>query len=596
MIIEQLESYYYRQVNGENKAQLAPKGFEYAELKFLIEIDRQGAFVNLVDVRNGKRGTAYLVPQSSGRSGKNSYKVTFPLWDHTGYVCARVKQGRDDAEKAKNEDMAQKQNQTFIDYAEFLSQEIPEDEGIKAIVVFYATGGLDQLMQCVLWEECCAIDGCNVAFRLAGETSLVCQSSAIRAYLGKQDSDASGEHTRARCLVSGEVGEIARLHNKTPIPGSQATAALVSFQKSSGYDSYGKQQAYNAPVSQNAMLAYTTALNHLIKSSLNAMQIGDMKVVFWAAGVVSEVGEALECTMKSCFESPIDDPDKGTVAIQGLYDAVKTGKYTTQNDERFCILGLRPNAGRISVCLWEDSSVGSIAQRIAQHYEDFEIAHSAKDVPYLPLWQVLTATALDDKMKNVVPNLAASVMNSILTGTPYSMSLFQQTMRRVRALQGPRRKHAAVLKACLTRWARRNMFDAKEVMPVLDTENPETAYQLGRVFAVLEKIQEESAPGLNATIRDRYYGAASTSPVTVLPQLLKLKSHHIAKLSDGKKKYFERELGQILEKVSVFPAQFSLQQQGYFALGYYHQRQWFFTSNEDKEKMQEHARNAEGAN
>ncbi|MEG2212048.1 MAG: type I-C CRISPR-associated protein Cas8c/Csd1 [Raoultibacter sp.] len=596
MIIKQLEDYYYRQVNGDNKAQLAPAGFDYAELKFIIEIDRQGRFVNLADVRNGKRGTSYLVPQPLRRSGKNSWQIAFPLWDHTGYVCARVKSGGTEAQDAKNEEMASNQNQSFIKSVALIAQAVPEDEGVQAVLKFYETEELDFLKQNSLWEECRAIDGCNVTFRLAGENALVCQSSAVRAYLGNQPVDASDGQADTRCIVSGEVGEIARLHNKTPLQGGQATAALISFQKNSGYDSYGKQQAFNAPISQKTMTAYTTALNHLIRSDSNSLQIGDMKIVFWAAGKVSEAGEILENTLKSCFDSSVDDPDKGTIAVKGVFDALKTGKFTTQNNERFCILGMRPNSGRIAICLWEECTVGTIAQRIAQHYEDLEIAHGPKDLPYLPLWQVLTATALADKMKNVIPNLSASVMDSVLTGTPYSMSLYQQTMRRVRALQGPRRKHAAVLKACLNRWARKNMFDAKEVMPMLDVNNPETAYQLGRVFAVLEKIQEESAPGLNATIRDRYYGAVSTSPVTVLPQLLKLKSHHVAKLSEGRKIYFERELGKILDKVSVFPAQFNLQQQGYFALGYYHQRQWFFTSNEDKALMQERAPISEGEN
>lgn len=595
MIIEELANYYHRQIRGENKAQLAPIGFEYAELKFIIEIDRQGKFVNLVDVRNAKRGTLYLVPQSLGRSGTNSCQVTFPLWDHTGYVCGRVKPGRSDVELVKNQEMAQKQNQTFINKVDFFSLEIPEDEGVRAIAAFYTSGGLEQLKQHPLWEDCRTIDGCNVSFRLAGESGLVCQSPAMRSYISGQALAVSNEENVARCSVSGTKGEIARLHNRTPIQGSQATAALVSFQTKSGYDSYGKQQAFNAPVSQEVMLAYTTALNHLIKSSTNSVQMGDMKVVFWAAGVVSEVGEALESALGAIFTPP-DDPDRGVVAHQALYAAMETGKYTSQNNELFCILGLRPNAGRISVCLWEKSPVGIIAQRIMQYFEDLEIAHGSKEVPQLSFAQVLTATALDDKMKNVVPNLPASVMNSVLTGSPFSMSFFQQTMRRVRALQGPRRKHAAVIKACLNRWTRKNMFDAKEAMPMLDINNPEIAYQLGRVFAVLEKIQEESAPNLNATIRDRYYGAASTSPVTVFPRLLKLKSHHIAKLPEKKKIYFERELGEILKNVSEIPAQFNLQQQGSFALGYYHQRQWFFTSNEDKKVMEENARSFEGEN
>lgn len=119
---------------------------------------------------------------------------------------------------------------------------------------------------------------------------------------------------------------------------------------------------------------------------------------------------------------------------------------------------------------------------------------------------------------------------------------------------------------------------------MLDLSNANPAYRLGRLFAALEKIQEEASPGLNATIRDRYYGAASSTPVSVFTTLLRLKNHHIGKLSPGRATQMEKLLGEILGEVSDFPRQLALPDQGRFALGYYHQRQAFFTKSTLEEK------------
>jgi len=575
MILSRLYEYYTRKSAFDKSLPIF--GMEEKEIKFVIEIDEDGRFINLSDMRDEKKkGHKYLVPHSAQRSGKKAWQTAYTLWDHTGYVCERAK-----SETEKDVQMASLQNQTFLEELERVADALPEHKGVAAVKKFYRTDGLSHLKQSETWKDCSTIDGCNITFRLAGSPSPICEDPGIQVYAQHHASEFADIVGAGRCLVTGVRAPISRLHYATPVPGGQATGSLVSFQKSSGYDSYGMEQAQNAPVSPEAMFAYTTAINYLKTSPSNHVRLGNMTVLFWAA---SDGGADLEQSF-SCFFAPQkDDPDKGTNTVRGLLESVRFGRYYKNAEDGFCILGLTPNSGRIAVSLWEDGTVKKTAERFARHFQDIEIVRPKNSQEYLTFMQFITATSLEDQVDRVAPNILTGVFASILNGTPYPVSFFQQVLRRVRAEQGPRRKHAAALKACINRWARANTFNAKEVGIMLDQGFDETSYQLGRAFAVLEKIQKDSSPGLNATIRDRYYGAASTSPVTVFPQLIKLKNHHVAKLSKGQEVYYERLLGEIFGMVSELPAHLAMQEQGYFALGYYHQVQDLYTKKEKSEE------------
>ncbi len=580
MILQALYDYYQKK-----KESLPAEGFELRELKFIIVINKKGEFKDLVDLREKKKGKQYLLPRSTGRAGSNSWQTTFLLWDHYGYVLGHPK---DKEKKAK--EMAKKQKHIFVDTLKNLPDKIKKDAGVKAVLSFYETKQIAEVKKHLNWKQCSEIPGCNLTFRLDGETELIPQRNSVVEYqktmvsssLETEDDDDK-QQLISHCLITGERGSIARLHTATPILGSKSNAKVVAFQKNSGFDSYGKEQAFNAPISIQAEAAYSTALKHLLNSPTNKIIISDSTIVFWSENTpkvinLEEVVSWVVATQKSNEENP----DARVQVVKALYDSVFTGRLSQEKDNHFYVLALAPNAARISVRFWRTGTVEEFGKRIYQHFEDFKIAHGPKELEHLSLYQILSSTALQYKMENVPPNLTGKVIESILDGTPYPVTLMQQCIRRIRAEQQVNRSRAAILKAYINRFNRIHQPTEKEISMALDTTNTNSGYRIGRLFAVLEKIQEEASPNINTTIRDRFYGAASSSPVAVFSQLLKLKNHHLAKLEIGRKIYFERLIGEVMAELSSLPAHLPLNEQAYFSIGYYHQRQDFFTSKKNK--------------
>ena len=586
MILQAL--YEYAQRKGDS---LPEDGFENIEIKYLIEIRRDGSFVNLVSMIKDKKGKTYLLPQRVGRSGKNSWQSPFLLWDNIGFVLREPKEIKDDEKKQKEANAyAENQNNAFIKKIESLPEDVKEDRGVAAVLKFYTSNkanGFDKVRSSEYWEECKKSNG-NLSFILNAETDLVAQTPAVTAYqksLTIQNDDVEdhgAEKVVGTCLITGEKSLIARLHTATPISGAKSIAKFVGFQKNSGYDSFGKEQSYNAPVSVDAMNAYTKALKYLIKTKDNHFRLGEDTIVFWAEKENKEYDfeGVFSVFFSKDFDS--DDPDKSVKEVKNLFAAIYTGKLE-RIDSNFYVLCLSPNAARISVRFWETGKVKDFANRIRQHFVDFDIVRAPQDSEYLNLYQILSATALEYKMDNVAPNLIGSVVQSILKGTQYPVSLLQQCIRRIRAEQKVTRERAAILKAYINRYNRFHGIN-EEVTVALDRNCKNKGYLVGRLFAVLEKVQQDTHPRLNATITDRYYGAASTNPVTVFPQLLKLNQHHLSNYANKKTKSDrENELGEIINALDAFPPHLTLEEQARFAIGYYHEKQSFFEKNNKSE-------------
>ena len=565
MILQALQEYYNRKLD-EQDPDIAPFGFQQQPLPFIIEVGVEG---NLVQLRNTYEGSGknktikqFLVPQGMK---KTSGIATNLLWDNAEYVLGIISKGK--PERVKD------QHQAFIDKIYALPHFLQEDAGIKAVLAFLDGLDLAALEKLDVWEE--LQTNPNMSFRLSGDKYLVCQRPALIRYLQQTGGDDPVQD--GLCLLTGEEAEIERLHTSIRgVWGAQTAGAnIVSFNLDA-FNSFGKKQGANAPVSKQAAFAYTTGLNHLLrKGSPQRMQVGDASTVFWA-----EKASDFEIQFSSFFsDPPKDEPDKGTKAVKSLYDSIHHGLLNSdEGKQRFHILGLAPNAARIAIRFWEIATIAEMAQRIAQHFDDLTIVHGEKTLPHLPLFRLLLSIATQHKADNIPPNLAGDTIRSILTGLPYPQTLLSAAVRRNRAEQYVSYERAALLKACLNR-------NVKEGLQVsLDTKNIKPGYLLGQLFAVLEKIQEEANPGINATIRDRYYGAASANPVTVFATLLKLKNHHLSKLNDKKRTiYFETLLGRIMDGLDSqrpFPSTLKLEDQGLFAVGYYHQRQDFFKKRE----------------
>jgi CRISPR-associated protein Csd1 len=583
MILQALFNYYDRMKND-----LPPEGFEQKEIPFLIIINHDGEFINLQDTRTqfGKKLIArkFRVPKENALSGKNAWQATNLLWDHYGYVLEHPKSNTD-----KDKEMAEKQHKTFIDKVQTLVESFPEDLELQAVKRFYTDEHYKKVFNHPSWEDCKKINGCNLSFQISGESRLICQNENVNAYISRTietesddvDDDSDPHEIEGICMITGEYASIARLHPRTPIPGAKSNAKIVSFQKNMGFDSYDKQQSYNAPVSKRAVFAYTTALNYMLaKDSRQKIYVGDATTVFWA-----EKKHEFENVLADIFgEPPKDNPDQDYKELIAMFRSPETGAKPELNpNTRFFVLGLSPNSARIAVRFWYADSVREIAENLYQHFDDIEIVRPLSQPKHLSLFRLLVSTAVQGKSENIQPNLAGDIMKAILAGIPYPETLLFSLIRRIKAEREVTYPRASLIKAVLVRKTRYKN-EKEEVGMSLDTNNANAGYRMGRLFAVLEKIQEEANPGINATIRDRFYGSASSVPVTVFPHLMKLKNYHIAKLENrGRAVNFEKQIGEIINDIKDFPSHLSLDDQGRFAVGYYHQRQDFFRKKETNE-------------
>ena len=419
--------------------------------------------------------------------------------------------------------------------------------------------------------------------------------NAWNVYLEESEKGAEGI-----CLVTGKRMEIARIHGTIKgVPGAQSSgAALVSF-NAPAFESFGKEQSFNAPVSTYAVYAYTTALNYLLADKKHATSIGDTMIVYW-----SEDGkEVCQNVFAAVSEPTIDNQE----IVDGIFKNLASGKAINigeaeeniSMDQRFYILGLSPNAARIAVRFFYQDSFGNILKNLQEHYKRMEIVKTAVDgTQYLGIWRMLQET-VNKKSRDKKPsaNMAGAVYRAVVSGSRYPDSVYQAVMGRIRADQDNKDLHiykvtrgrAAIIKAYLLR---NKSPEEGEVTVALNENSTNIAYTLGRIFAVLEKIQKDANPEINATIKDRYFNSASATPATIFPILFKLKNSHIKKISSkGKEIYYETMLGELQDKIVVedgsvinaYPRRLSLEEQGLFVLGYYHQTQKLYEKKEKEE-------------
>ena len=567
MILKALYDYYKRCDN------LPAKGMEEKEIGFLIVLSPDGHFLRFEDCRTGKdHARIYLVKKHVGRS---SAAVANYLYDNSAYVLGYSEKGNGKEQLYLD---------TFKAKVESIADVFPENRDVTAIRTFYHNSRekiLDLVSKDILWEDIkknLSKKYSTFSFRIEGDLKIVAEK---RELLQLEECNDKAEADDI-CLVSGKHGPSVEITTATMIPGSQAIAKLVSFQVNSGYDSYGKTKCKNAPISEEAEFAYTTALNSLLqKGSRNKFMLGTRTFVFWAANN----NEASMETEESLFEllgfseEANDDPNAKIMKVRRVFESIYSGIMKTGLDDKFYILGLAPNSARIAVVYWSETTLKDFAGKILQHFADMEIHDTRKDKkPYMGIREIISSVTLGGKMSDATPNLPEAVVKSIFQGLPYSQTLYSACLRRIRAEQKLTITRAAIIKAYLNRQSNNN----KKINIMLDKDNNNQGYLCGRLFAVLDKIQEDA--NNISSIRERYMNAASATPSAVFATILNLSVHHSEKLDEGRRIYFEKIKQEILDKVSAdgFPNHLDLQDQGRFFVGYYHQRQDFFTSKKEQ--------------
>ena len=589
MILQALVDYYEALAA---QGRVAKPGWGIAKISYALNLDKQGRLLNLISLKltkqKGKKAVevpqSILLPEATKRTAGVAAQF---LWDNAKYVLGLDASGKAERSKQCFEAMAQK-------CQEILAAAVGEKAA--ALKAFFASwqpeAAHDNALLQPYMED--LLSSANLMFKVEGES--VEQDEEIRKAWDAYKSQQASDTAQGICLVTGKKAPVARLHpNIKGLYGAQSSgAALVAF-NALAYESYEHKQGDNAPVSEYAAFAYTTALNTLLASERNYLRIGEMTVVFWAEGADKDNEDVFDDVFSS-ENKIIEDAD-----LQGFFEKVSQGQafsvkdYWVKPENKFYILGLSPNAARISVRFFFVDTFGDFIKNYEQYFREFEIIKPSFDNRVnVPLWQILQETAnKNSKDKVASPLLAGAVLRSILSGIKYPEALYQNTILRAKADQDNPDKNitkisrikAAIIKACLLR----NYKNNEEVVTVaLNEECKKVPYVLGRLFAVLEDLQEKANPGINSTIKDRYFNSACATPSVTFPLLTKLANTHLKKISAqrGTVIYFEKLIGELMNKLEVennaMPARLSLPEQGEFVLGYYHQVQKRFEKKEEK--------------
>ena len=558
MILKALYDYYKRCDN------LPAKGMEEKEIGFLIVLSPEGQFLRFEDCRTEKdHARVYLVKKHVGRS---SAAVANYLYDNSAYVLGY-------SEKSNNKE--QQYFDTFKAKVVSISETFPNNKDLSAIRAFYDNSRetiLDMVSHDVLWDDIkknLSKKYSTFSFRIEGDLKIVAEKKEI---LQLEDCDEETKIDKL-CLVSGKHGPSVEITTATMIPGSQAIAKLVAFQVNSGYDSYGKTKCGNAPISEEAEFAYTTALNSMLqKGSRNKFMLGTRTFVFWASNNKEASIEAEESLydLLGFSEEVNDDPNANLMKVRKVFESIYSGSMQTNLDDKFYILGLAPNSARIAVVYWSDTTLKDFAEKILSHFSDMEIHDTRKDKkPYMGVREIISSVTLGGKLSDATPNLPEAVVKSIFQGLPYPATLYSACLRRIRAEQKLTITRAAIIKAYLNRQNNNN----KKIEIMLDKENNNPGYLCGRLFAVLDNLQ--FAANGQDSIRSSYMNAASTTPSTVFSTILKLSNNHYGKLAKDKKglaNFFDNQKKEIMAMLQEFPDTLELNDQGRFFLGYYHQK------------------------
>lgn len=570
------------------QGKIAPDGWSSVKMSYALCLDEKGTVVNVipltVEEQRGKK--TVLLPRMMTMPApvkKTSAVASNFIWENADYLLGVSK--NDDSDGSADDTDGGKTAKRFAACRELHHRLLDEADGkaAKAILAFFDTWDISKAASHT--EIARFVDelrkGGNITFRINGR--FAADDPEIKCIWDRAYHESTGNEMQ--CLVTGEVGPYELTHPSIKgIRGAQSSgASLVSF-NSPAFCSYGREQNANAPVGKYAAFAYTSALNYLIADRDSVQHIGDTTVVCWADGGEPEY-QSFSCgALFGDDERTGLDPDALRAAIARLASGLPVETPKLDPQKPFHILGLSPNSARVSVRFYYRDTFGRIMKNVNDHYDRMQIVKpSFEKYSVIPLWKMLEETVNpNSREKAASPVLAGAVARAVFTGGLYPASLLENVMLRIRAENRINYGKAAIIKAYYLK--NQNQSCPKEVLTVSLNENStNVAYNLGRMFSLFEAIQEKANPGINTTIKDKYFNSAAASPATIFPVLDNLCQKHLRKLDERSRVYFSKLMGELKDKLGEeYPARLTLPQQGSFNLGYYHQTQKRFEKKEEK--------------
>ena len=565
MILQSLVD-YYEQLAERGLAERP--GWSKTKISYALALTPDGSLVRVVPLSSPSPDGKKMVPRMIQLPAPVRRTVGIMpnfLWDNSSYLLGF--DGKNNPQRARD---------CFASAGELHALLLKDADSpfASAIRNFFASWDPEHgETHPALTEFCDDIrKGGNLVFSLDGRFPAE-DGALCRAWQTHYDGAADGE--KMRCLVTGQETVPEKVHPAIKnVWGAQSSgASLVGFNAPADC-SYEKEQNFNAPVGKYAAFAYTTALNLLLADKDHVRRFGDTTVVYWA-----DQGESV---YQAAFSDFLDGGDKMTDSdLMACMDALALGKphdfggVQLQSDKPFYILGLAPNAARLSVRFFLRNSFGAFAANLEKHYQDITVVTDNRSKwEAIPLRALLRETVNQNSQnKDASPQMAGDALRAILSGGRYPATLYQQTQLRIRAEHEVTRGRAGIIKAYLTRLQNNERY--REALTVeLNEQTTYQPYVLGRLFSVLEGLQQRAIPNINTTIKDKYFTSACSTPALVFPTLLNLAQKHLRKLSEGERIYFSNQLTDLTGRITeTYPAHHSLYDQGVFQLGYYHQTQ-----------------------
>lgn len=575
MILQALTRYYEDLLS---RGEIAAPGWAPAKISLALYINENGELTQIVPtmVEGTKGKKTVMQPQLMVLPAAVKRTVSIAsnfLWDNSAYLLGIDQKGKPERSRECFA-TASKLHHAVLDSV--------DSPNARAILAFFDTWEPERAAEhpALIRQLDDVTAGGNLVFRVDGRK--VEEDAAIReAWQRYRDGGESG--VKMQCLVTGKEDEIAAVHPSVKgVRDAQSSgAALVSF-NAPAFCSYGREQNYNAPVGKYAAFAYTAALNHLLADSDHVQHIGDTTVVCWAEGADDAYPGFFSAVIGGGTYGGLSDNDL-RAALKRLANGLPCDDLGVDPNRPFYILGLAPNAARLSVRFFLRDSFGKLMENVNAHYARLEIAGAKYLI--LPLWALLNATVRDPKKQVPSPVVSGATVRAVFSGTPYPVSLMEAVLLRIRAERDITWGKAAIIKAYYLKNPHEDC--PKEVLTVsLNEASTNPAYTLGRLFSVYETVQQAANPGINATIKDKYFNSAAAMPASIFPVLNNLCQKHLRKLDARQRVYYDKQIMKLKGVLNEnYPARMTLAQQGSFDLGYYHQTQKRYTKKEEKENV-----------